>query len=79
MIAENYYQKALANFQNAKLTMKILSSDEEQVNLSAYHLQQALELVIKHLFLINGEQIIKTHGIDQLILDAKTKNISLTN
>lgn len=77
MIAENYYQKALANFSNAKLTMRICASDEEQVNIAAYHLQQALELVIKHLFLINGQQIQKTHDIDQLIIDAKNKGIDL--
>lgn len=77
MLAKTYYEKAISNFIAAKTLVNILPNDEEQINIAAYHLQQSLELAIKHLFLINGEQIIKTHDIDQLIIDAKKKKIDL--
>lgn len=77
MIAETYYQKALANFKAAKIIFYNASGDEEQLNLVAYHIQQSLELAIKHIFLINGVQVQKTHDIDQLITYAKMNNIDL--
>jgi len=77
MIANTYYEKALANFKIAKIVYSVASNDEEQLNIAGYHIQQALELAIKHIFVINGMVIMKTHDIDQLIRQANENNIDL--
>lgn len=77
MIANTYYDKALSNFKSAKLIFVIAKDDEEQLNQIGYHLQQALELAIKHILAVNGEPIQKTHDIDQLITYAKERKIEL--
>lgn len=77
MIANSYYEKALANFRTAKILFSAASGDEEQLNAIGYHLQQALELAIKHILVSNGAPIQKTHDVDQLISFAATNNIDL--
>ena len=77
MIASSYYDKALSNFKAAKIIFRMAVNDEEQLNLVAYHLQQSLELAIKHILACNGAPIQKTHDIDQLINYAKHSNIDL--
>lgn len=77
MIATNYYEKALSNFKAAKIIFKIAIEDEEQLNFVAYHLQQSLELAIKHILALHGAPIQKTHDIDQLITFANSQNIDL--
>jgi len=77
MTAETYYDKALANFKIAKLVIRVCRDDVEQLNIAGYHIQQAIELAIKHIFAINGAVIIKTHDIDQLIRQAEENNIDL--
>ena len=77
MIASTYYDKALSNFKSAKLIFTVATDDEEQLNQAGYHLQQALELAIKHILAINGKPIQKTHDIDQLISYAKDQKIEL--
>ena len=77
MIAINYYEKALSNFKAAKIIFKVAAIDEEQLNFVAYHLQQSLELAIKHILAINGSPVQQTHDIDQLINYAKSNKIDL--
>ena len=77
MIANSYYEKALSNFKAAKIIFKIACNDEEQLNLVAYHLQQSLELAIKHILMCNGVPNQKTHDIDQLIAYANNAKIEL--
>lgn len=77
MIANSYYEKALANFRTAKILFAAASGDEEQLNAIGYHLQQSLELAIKHILATNGAPVQKTHDIDQLIAFANSNNIEL--
>lgn len=77
MSADNYYLRALANFKTARILFKCSSDDEQQLTIAGYHLQQALELAIKYILLINGVPIQKNHDIDQLIQIAKEKEIDL--
>mgnify|MGYP003312136694 CR=1 FL=1 len=77
MVASSYYEKALANFKTAKIIVSLAPNDEEQLNQAAYHLQQALELAIKHIFCIKGLPLQKTHDIDQLIVYARDSGVDL--
>lgn len=77
MVASSYYEKALSNFKTAKIIISLASTDEEQLNQAGYHLQQALELAIKHIFCVKGLPLQKTHDIDQLILYATANNVDL--
>ena len=77
MFANTYYDKALANFKHAKIVYAFARDDDEQLNLIAYHLEQALELAIKYILFMNGAPIQKTHDIDQLINYATKNNIEL--
>lgn len=77
MIANSYYEKALVNFKTAKIVFMIASSDEEQLNIAGYHLQQAVELAIKHILMGNGVPLQKTHDIDQLIRVAENYKVDL--
>lgn len=77
MIAKTYYEKALSNYKTAKLIYYYAKNDEEQLNIVGYHMQQALELGIKHTLAMKGVPLQKTHDIDQLIAYAKANNIDL--
>lgn len=77
MLASTYYDKALSNFKAAKLLFVCAPNDEEQLNIIGYHLQQTIELIIKHIFSLNGIPFQKTHDIDQLISLAESNNIEL--
>mgnify|MGYP003294891823 CR=1 FL=1 len=77
MLANTYYEKALSNFKTAKIVFNFASDDEEQLNIVGYHLQQAIELAIKHILALNGVPFQKTHDIDQLINIADLNNIEL--
>ena len=77
MLANTYYEKALSNFKTAKIIFSHADGDDEQINIVGYHLQQAIELAIKHIFALNGVPFQKTHDIDQLINIANSNNIEL--
>ena len=61
----NYYEIALRNFKTAKLLMFYADGDETLFKSVAYHLQQTVELAIKH--------ILFTHGVDEI--RTKTHNL----
>ena len=71
--ARTLFDKALSNFNTARITRKFMGDDEEQLNIIAFHLQQALELSMKYLLEMDGVEYPKTHSIEQLIRIAKSK------
>lgn len=77
MTASTYFEKAIANYKSAVIVFKIAFDDEEQLNIVGYHLQQALELAIKHILFTSGVSLPKTHDIDQLIVCAKDNDVDL--
>ncbi len=77
MLANTYYEKALSNLKTAKILFKMASNDEEQLNIIGYHIQQSIELAIKHIFSLHGISFQKTHDLDQLIVMAENNNIDL--
>lgn len=77
MIADTYLKKALSNFKSAKIIFTYAKGDEEQLNMIAYHLQQTIELAIKHILCLNGIPFQKTHDLDQLITTAKQNKVEL--
>lgn len=78
----NYYDIALRNFKAAKLLMFYLDGDETLLKNVAYHLQQTVELAIKHILFTHGIDEIrtKTHNLSQLkrIADENGVNLYLT-
>lgn len=58
---------AKANYLAAEHLLTIKLDDENMINIIGYHLQQALELGIKHMLEINGIKYPKTHDITDLI------------
>ena len=46
--ARTLYDKALSNYNSARILREFMGDDDEQLNIIAYHLQQALELSIKY-------------------------------
>ncbi|MEI3376347.1 MAG: HEPN domain-containing protein [Coriobacteriales bacterium] len=65
--AQTLYDKAAANLRSAQIIFAHVDDDEEQLNVIGYHLQQALELLLKYLLEQNGIEYPKTHDIEQLI------------
>jgi HEPN domain-containing protein len=65
--AQTLYDKAAANLSSARILFDYAGSDEEQLNIIGFHLQQAMELVLKYLLEQNGIEYPKTHDIDQLV------------
>lgn len=77
MLANTYYDKALSNFKTARIIYKTAANDDEQLNIVGYHIQQSIELAIKHILAMHGMSFQKTHDLDQLIVLAKSNNIEL--
>lgn len=77
MLANTYYDKALSNFKTARIIYKTAANDDEQLNIVGYHIQQSIELAIKHILAMHGMPFQKTHDLDQLIVLAKSNNIEL--
>lgn len=69
--------KAIANIRGAGAILQLSNGDEDQLNLAAYHLQQAEELALKYVLERNGIEYPKTHDIDQLIQVANTNDVDL--
>lgn len=46
--ANTLFDKAAANLRSAQILYEHLEGDEEQLNMIGYHLQQAMEMVLKH-------------------------------
>ncbi len=75
---KNLFDKALTNFDCAKIIRKSINDDdEEMINLVGYHLQQALELSLKYTLEMNGVGYPTTHRIEDLIKIAKNNNVDL--
>ncbi len=75
--AKTLYDKALSNYNSALILRKYMGDDEEQLNLVAFHLQQALELSIKQTLEENGVECPKTHNIEQLTALAEREKVDL--
>ncbi|MBO2516217.1 MAG: hypothetical protein CW338_02930 [Clostridiales bacterium] len=73
----NLYDKALSNYSSARVLREHLSTDEGQLNVIAYLLQQSLELTLKYLLEQNGVEYPKTHDIEQLIRLGKKEDAPL--
>lgn len=75
---KNLFDKALTNFDCAKIIRKSINDDdEEMINLVGYHLQQAIELSLKYTLEMNGVEYPTTHRIEDLIKIAKNNNVDL--
>lgn len=61
-----YLDKARNNY---RLACDIIKTyiDEGMLNLAGYHLQQSVELALKHVLMMNGIDFPKVHDISQLI------------
>lgn len=77
MLANTYYEKALSNLKTAKIIYKMAANDDEQLNIVGYHIQQSIELAIKHILALHGIAFQKTHDLDQLIVLAKNNGVEL--
>lgn len=75
--SQTLFDKAVTNFNSANILRKYAETDESQLNIIAYHLQQSVEFAIKYLLEMNGVIYPKTHDIDQLILIANENNVNL--
>lgn len=58
---------ARANLELARLNFERKHDDEFQLNLTAYHVQQAIELMLKHEIELRGEVYRHTHDITDLL------------
>lgn len=75
---KNLFDKALTNFDCAKLIRNSINNDdEEMVNLIGYHLQQSVELSIKYTLEMNGVEYPNVHRIEDLIKIAKDNKVDL--
>jgi len=75
---KNLFDKALTNFDCAKLIRKSINDEnEEMINLVGYHLEQAVELSLKYSLEMNGVEYPNTHRIEDLIKLGKTNKIDL--
>lgn len=75
---KNLFDKALTNFDCAKIIRKSINDDdEEMINLVGYHLQQSIELSLKYTLEMNGVEYPTTHRIEDLIKIAKNNNVDL--
>lgn len=76
--AKNLFDKALTNFDCAKLIRNsIQSEDEEMIVMVGYHLQQAVELSVKFSLEMNGIEYPNVHRIEDLLKIAKVNNVDL--
>lgn len=66
MSNDTLLEKAQANLQVAEVSLNV-SSDDAIINIVAYHLQQAVELALKHILEISGIRYPKTHAIEELV------------
>ena len=58
---------AKRNLYTEQLLWKNMGDDEGYLNIIAYHLQQAVELTLKHALELEGIEYPKTHDIDDLL------------
>ncbi|MGL5675282.1 MAG: HEPN domain-containing protein [Cellulosilyticaceae bacterium] len=71
-LAEADYKFAKMNFEYLKTT-----SDDMFVNMIAYHIQQAVEKLLKYLIEVKGKRYPKTHDITELIDACEPLNITI--
>lgn len=76
---ENYFDFAIANLKCAKIIFDHSNGDEYQLNLSAFWIQQSIELAIKYILFENGIDTIKTktHSLPKLAEIAEKEKIDL--
>lgn len=72
---ETLFDKAEQNYKVAESIRKNLGNDEAYLNYVGYHLQQSVELAIKHMLEINGVEYPKIHDVTQLIALAGEQEI----
>lgn len=64
---ETLLEKARQNIKVAKYIRRGMDTDDVYLNYVGYHLQQAVEMLIKYCLELNGIRYRKTHDIGQLI------------
>lgn len=74
---QTLFDKAVTNFNSALILRKFAETDESQLNIIAYHLQQSVEFAAKYILETNGVIYPKTHDIDQLVQLAEENNVNL--
>ena len=58
---------AKSNLELAEFNLERKTDDECQLNLTGYHVQQCIELTLKHEIEMNGEKYPRTHDIGDLL------------
>lgn len=66
-MGESLHDRAVRNFNFACNTLNHLTGDDFEINMVGYHLQQAVELALKHELEMNGISYPRTHSIDVLL------------
>ena len=74
---ETLLDKAKQNVNVAKMIFNSSKGDEIYLNYIGYHLQQAVELAVKHGMECFGIEYPRTHDIEQLILKCKDEGIDI--
>lgn len=74
---ETLLDKAKQNVNVAKMIYNSSKGDEIYLNYIGYHLQQAVELAVKHGMECFGIEYPRTHDIEQLILKCKDEGIDI--
>ena len=74
---DNLLKRAETNLAAAKILHQYRTGDDAELNIIAYHLQQSVELSIKHILQENGIDYPRTHAIEQLIQTANANNVDL--
>jgi len=77
MAETTLYDKALSNYESARVLRNVETDDENRMNIIAYLLSQSLEMAIKYLLEQSGVEYPKTHDIDQLIRIGKEGGVDL--
>lgn len=76
-MSDTLLDRGYANYNIAKDLYKIKNTDELYLNAIAYHIQQAVELTIKHILEVNGISYPWEHSIQMLLDLVDDNNIML--
>lgn len=73
-VALEWMSKALENLNSAKY---LLNKYPVPIDIIAYHIQQAVELALKAILILENKKVLKTHNL--ILLYEKIKNPNLLN
>lgn len=72
-----YYDKAMSNIKVARIILDNTDNDQGQLGIAGFHLQQAMEFVLKYLLDRSGIKYPKTHDLNRLIRMGCEANVDL--